>query len=244
MPLGSRKEISVVHLIIVSAVGWLVVTAAILSAVAGARRSGGYGTFWSNAGNWLDSSQGWLFYALIVVLFVWTVFIMSNVRSFVRTRRAREEVIPSPARLVGRILAAIGGLITLIGLFLPWERVDWLHLPVFDPYLDARFPGTGGLLVLGLGLVWFTFFAIPRKVAALLGLAWGGIAFLLAMVALVGIGDLAARNGGAVYVDNGLYVSMLGSLMLTSGSAVAYVQVKQILPPRTIRPDAAVPPMP
>ncbi len=196
-----------------------------------------FDTAWSNFENWWNSSaSAWFKFVLVV----WIAVVFVNVIVYVRGRRERKDVEISPGRILGRVLAVLGGLITLIGLFMPWESID-ASLP---EYYNPTFPGDGAWLVLVFGLLWFTFFAVPKESAAILGFVWGSLALVLTVQALKGIADLAVVNGGAVYVGYGLYVSILGSCILIVGSVLAFVKAKQTKKSEPIPSDVAVPPIP
>jgi len=115
------------------------------------------------------------------------------------------------------------------GLFLPWGRVDFAD-PALTGASYSTFSWYGDWIFLVFGLLWFTFFAVPRKIAAVWGFVWGILAILKTVLAVEGLEDLIARNAGTVYLDSGLYISILGSLFLIVGSSLAYLKAEQTIP--------------
>jgi len=198
--------------------------------------------WWGSFLNWLNSSQGWIFYALVSVFIV---SILVNLVAYARVLRER-----GAERMgLGRLLAVVGGIITLIAVtLLPWES----YTPFSCPDCGGSWAGFGiepslpAISALVIGLLWFTFFGIPKKVAAMLGFAWGGLALLVAILALARISaDAAASNPSGVYtIEYGVYVAIAGPIVLIVGSALAYVSAKQTVPPEPIPPDLVVPPIP
>ena len=179
---------------------------------------------WGNFENWLNSSEGWIFY---LVLFVLILSILANwVARSHRLDRLEEE--PDELRTgFGRTLAVIGGFITLVAQVLPWET--WVS--------PAGYPSSGSLTVMGLGfeqglagvfvsvfgLVWLTCFAIPKEAAAILGLLWGSAAFILTLLTLNSMAATAAApHEWNYYIEYGVYASILGSLLLIAGSVLVY----------------------
>jgi len=197
--------------------------------------------WWGAFLNWLNSPQGWIFYALVSVFIV---SILANLVAYARVLRER-----GAERVgLGRLLAIVGGVITLVALtLLPWESYTPLSCPEcggslngfgVEPFLPA-------ISVLVVGLMWFTFFGIPKRVAAVLGLAWGSLALPVAILTFARISaDAAASSPPGVYtIEYGVYVAIVGPIVLIIGSALAYIGARQILPPEPIRSDLVVPPI-
>jgi len=146
----------------------------------------------------------------------------------------------SPARILGRSLAVVGGAITLVGVSLPLGSVHFAGPSLTDTSL--RLPGDGGGILLGFGLLWFAFFAVRKKVAAIWGLVWGGSALVFIVVSVQGLAYLVARSAGTLYLDSGVYVTVFGSLLLIPGSTLAYIKAGRTSPPEPIPPNGAAPP--
>ena len=146
----------------------------------------------------------------------------------------------SPGRILGRSMAVLGGLITLFGVSLPLGSVHFANPALADA--SPRLPYDGGWIVLVFGFLWFAFFAVPKRVAAIWGLIWGGLALVFILVTLQGLADLVARSAGALHVDYGVYVTLLGSLLLILGSALAYIKAGRTSLPGQLATDFAAPP--
>ena len=133
--------------------------------------------WWGNFGNWLNSPQGWIFY---VVILVFLVSILANLVGYVARRRE------GGAKKVGYggMVALVGAVITLTAIAsLPWESYASFSCAECG-WSSAGFgygQGSAAIFVLVTGLLWFTLFGIPRRVAAVLGFAWGVLALVLAL---------------------------------------------------------------
>lgn len=169
---------------------------------------------WSNFESWLRSPPGWLFYLL---LFVLVLSILVNLVVFARRLQDRRGVETG----LGRTLAVAGGSIVLVATFLPWVGYGGSAVSYSVPH-GVVANGITGVLVYAFGLVWLTLFAIPKKVAAILGFLWGGLALVLTLMTSVWIASL-----GDFYIEYGVYVSMLGSIILVVGSAFAYLEANK-----------------
>ncbi len=198
--------------------------------------------WWGAFRNWLNSSQGWIFYALVAVFIV---SILVNLVAYARVLRER-----GAERMgLGRRLAVLGGAITLIALIiLPWESYTSSSCPDCGGSLNGFGfePGLLAISVFVVGLLWFTFFGIPKKVGAVLGFAWGGPALLIPILALVRISaDVATSSTSDMYsIEYGVYVAIAGPIVLIVGSALAYVRAKQTVPPEPVPSDLVAPPIP
>jgi hypothetical protein len=181
---------------------------------------------------------GILFFGLIGGLII---SILANVVVYARGRRKRKPEVPSRSRVLGRILAVVGGFIAPIAIILPWAidrhtppppiTIDLGGVDFVGAYGPITAYGFGPLNVLatygipiyGFGLFWLTWFAIPRKVAAILGVVWGTLALWIWIGALAVIADYAvsvAPNGEQVTFAYGFYLNVLGSALLIIGSAL------------------------
>ena len=155
-----------------------------------------------------------------------------------RKRKPEESL----GRVLGRSTAVVGGLITLFGVALPLGSVDSANPALADTYLGLL--RNGGWIVLVFGLLWFAFFAVPKKVAAIWGLAWGGLALVFILVAVQGLVDTVGQDPGAVYLHDGVLVTILGSLLLILGSTLAYIKAGRTSRSGPIRLNVATPPTP
>src|SRR2546426_3308760 len=167
-----------------------------------------------------------LFLPLLVVLpSAVTLSILVNLVFFRRRRRKGVRVETSLRRMV----AVLGGFIVLLATLLPWATYSYYDEGISGSYvyLGMAFFGFSSLIVYLFGLFWLTFFALPRKLHAILGFGWGGLALLLTFLAIRGVLPGGPVAGLAVTFETGVYVSMLGSLILVVGSALAYLEAKK-----------------
>lgn len=180
--------------------------------------------------------------SFFVLLFLFILSIFVNIIFYVHSLRERDWA-SSPGRKVGRVLAVLGGLMVLIGLYMPWGRVDFVD-PAFGNVNYSPLDWGGIWIFVAFGVLWFIFFAVPRKVAALWGFVWGCLALINVVVAVAGLEYLVTRQAGSVFLDPGVYVNVSGSVFLIVGSVVAYVKAKNISPLQPIPSDVVVPPTP
>src|SRR6266566_7592242 len=193
---------------------------------------GSFTTDLGNFGNWLNSYQGWMFYRL---LFGLILSILVNFVAFSRRPKEPDELRTGPERT----MAVVGGLIALIAQVLPWE--SWVS--------PAGYASSGSLTVMGLGfeqglagasvsvfgLVWLTCFAIPKEVAAVLGLLWGSPALILTLLTLNSMAATSAAPNEWIYsIEYGVYASIFGSLLLIAGSVLVYMKMRNALASKTI----------
>ncbi len=144
---------------------------------------------------------------------------------------------------LGMVLGIVGGLLTLIGAVLPWATVSGGTLT--SPMVFTGYGiGYGGILVLVFGVLGLICVAIPKKVTAILALIWGILALLFAVLSVVGLAAIAQTVGGSgvsVTTEYGVYVSLVFSLVLIVGSALAYREARKAAAPGMAPPMA--PPM-
>jgi hypothetical protein len=160
---------------------------------------------WGNFRNWLESDQGWVFYALILGFILSFVI---NLAVFLRRPNESGRMATGSIRvLLWRLLAMVGASITLISVSLP-------HGPFSGSFGNLR---TVNLFAYVFGAFWLTLFGLPRRTYAILGVFWGGLALLVAELAVMTIAEDSARTDISVII--------LSSLALTVGSALMYIDV-------------------
>jgi len=176
---------------------------------------------WANFESWLRASGG-LFYLLVFVLIL---SILVNFVAFARRLRERSGMKIG----LGRILAVLGGCTVLIAaVAVPWAP-GAISFNVLDGFaLDMA-------IVYVVGLLWLTLFAIPKRVAAILGFLWGIAAFVLSLQPF----GIAATYG--MTIEYGVYASILGSLVLMVGSVLAYLEARKLGTPTQMRAAEAAP---
>jgi len=178
---------------------------------------------WSNFENWLNSTDGWIFYLLV---FGSILSILVNLVAFSRRHKEPDELRTGPERT----MAVVGGFITLVAQLLPWER--WVSPAGYASSGSLTVGGLGfeqglaGASVSVIGLVWLTCFAIPKEAAAILGLVWGGPALMLTLLTLNDMAATAAApNVGNYSIEYGVYANIFGSLLLIAGSVLVYMKM-------------------
>ncbi len=179
-----------------------------------------YGGDWQNFQDWLNSPQGILFYVFLGGLII---SILANLVVYVLGGREREWEESSRGRILGRFLAVTGGFIVLVATLLPWVGYGGSAVS-YSVRHGVVANGVAGVLVYMFGFLWLTWFAIPRKLCATLGFAWGGVALLLTLNTIAWIASLSMSG---FYIESGAYVSIVGSLILIGGSALAYVKARR-----------------
>jgi hypothetical protein len=202
----------------------LVVTAVVVAVV----RSGGCGPpppiCYQNFDNWLNSPQGWLFYALLAVVVPTQVAVIVCV---VVLRRRRGSHRAGTRIGLGRALGIVGGVITLIGVFLPWATIFQSSPAGGPPIADER---AGSIAVFVFGILGLEFVAIPTKGTAAMGLGWGVLSLSGTLYAIPGLSSGGISGAGWSFqttIDYGLYVTILGCLVLIIGSALAHEEARK-----------------
>ncbi len=148
----------------------------------------------------------------------------------------------------GWTLGIIGGLLAIVGTLLPWATVAGGSLAAPETFSGVSV-GLFGILFLILGLLGLIFVAIPNRITAILGLVWGVLALLIGLLTLLGLAALAAAAAGTgtgvtVTTEYGVYVAMVGALLLIVGSGLAYGEARRAAAPPMMAPPMAPPPGP
>ena len=131
--------------------------------------------------------------------------------------------------LIGQVAATLGGLVALVGTFLPWlrsgtrDRSSYEIFSLVDRLGISQssvvgwgvrlWPVVPLLLVLAVTLLWF-----PRK--------WIGGATVLVAVAYSGVVSIAvssASSNSLITIENGPVVTLVGALILGAGALATIV---------------------
>jgi len=179
-----------------------------------------------NFGNLFGSPPGvWLIYASLAVAIPTQVAAIVLVVVLHRSRMRGELDLKRKRISVGKILGIIGGLIILVSVFLPWAALSQsgLSAGTIDPFVATL--GFVGVFVLLFGIIGLEYVAIPTRGTALTGAVFGTIAFLLTLAVLGG-----SPSGYQISPAIGMYLSLIGSLILVGGSAFAYMEMKKASP--------------
>jgi hypothetical protein len=126
--------------------------------------------------------------------------------------------------LIGQVMATLGGLVALVGTFLPWlrsgtrDRSSYEIFSLVDRLGISQssvvgwgvrlWPVVPLLLVLAVTLLWF-----PRR--------WIGGAAVLVAVAYAGVVSIAVRSASSnslITIENGPVVTLVGALILGAGA--------------------------
>ncbi|MFQ5910262.1 MAG: hypothetical protein ACE5IJ_06015 [Thermoplasmata archaeon] len=132
--------------------------------------------------------------------------------------------------MVGRIVGIIGGLLTFVGALLPWATVESaLISPQTQTFMGAA-TGIGGILVLIFGIIGLILVATGKRGPAIGGIILGVLALIFALLAWVGLAAWAEVFGGlgsTLTTEYGIYISLVGSIILIIGSALAMGEAKK-----------------
>ena len=134
--------------------------------------------------------------------------------------------------LIGQLIATLGGLVALVGTFLPWLRSGTRDRSSFEIFSlvdrlgisQSSLVGWGVrlwpvvplLLVLAVTLLWF-----PRK--------WFGGATVLVAVAYAGVVSIAVRSASSnslITIERGPTVTLVGVVILAAGAVITAVLIR------------------
>jgi len=145
----------------------------------------------------------------------------------------------------GRIIGIIGGILTMVGVFLPWATVSGGTLIGSVSLLGVlAFPF--GILAMIFGIIGLILVAIGKRGMCIGALILGILAFimiLLSFALLSWLAELVAGIGGGLVeftVDFGIYIAIVGSIILIIGSGLAMAQAEK--PGMQPVPAAPIPP--
>jgi len=126
---------------------------------------------------------------------------------------------------IGRLVGMVGGIITLVGALLPWMTVSGGRLSSPLMLLGVS-SGLLGVLISQLGFFGFVMMLDGKKTTSMGGLALGASGFVLSALGLVLLGDVTVIDtlGLSIEVGPGLYVCVVGSIVLLVGSIIALIE--------------------
>lgn len=137
----------------------------------------------------------------------------------------------------GRPLGMVGGILALVGTVLPWVTISDSFNSVSASGLQVFFFGVPALIFAILGLV---FVAIPRKSLTIGCLVMGILVMVFAILAItmtsVVAGFAATTGVVTVSIEYGMYLTLVGSILLIVGGALAYVQYEEVVAPVPTQP--------
>lgn len=160
----------------------------------------------------------------------------------------------------GAILGLVGGLLGLVSVFLPWFTVGaagisvgFSGLQLASPTIDVfgvqvpnPYSGTFSMAVYGtlvFSLIGMIVVMVPKKATAILGLVCGVLAVVLAGYGFSQASALASTvpptPGLSVGPGFGIYLGIIGGLLLLIGGALALMDVRKAGAPMATPPPMA-----
>jgi hypothetical protein len=126
---------------------------------------------------------------------------------------------------IGRIVGLVGGIITLVGALLPWVTLSGGRLSSPQMFLGIS-TGFFGILLSQLGFFGIIMMFDGKKTTSLGGLALGASGFVLSVLTLAFLGLLSVgdTSGISIEVGLGIYVCIVGSIVLLVGSIIALIE--------------------
>ena len=145
---------------------------------------------------------------------------------------------------IGRILGIVGAILALVGVVLPWVAGHVAATNTDRSLSGIEFPlfifGVPLLLFAVVGLV---LVAIPKKGTAIAGLIMGIIALVIAMIPMAILASIIVEwqiPGEVASIGYGLYISLVGAVLLIVGSAIG---IKDASAPKPMPPPVMQPSM-
>jgi MFS family permease len=126
---------------------------------------------------------------------------------------------------VGRLLGIVGGVLTFVGALLPWVTLPGYGTSPPETYLGVT-SGFVGVLVSQLGFFGILMMIDGKKTTSIGGMAMGIFGAILSALPLLAVGFLTAvgdTTGLAVEMNFGIYVCIVGSIILMVGSIMALI---------------------
>ncbi len=168
----------------------------------------------------------------------------------------------------GAIIGILGGLMGLIGVFLPWVTLSASVGPIT---ISLSVPGTcvggvGGIAIAGVGtqpcvgsaegaiyfygilllsLLGLIVSLLGRKMTSMLALVFGVLVLLLGVVAaarvVAALGAIGSTPGLTISIGYGLILSIIGGVILLVGGFLGWTEAKKA-GMATMPPDMSAPP--
>ena len=158
---------------------------------------------------------------------------------------------------VGRIVGIVGGILTLVGCLLPWLTVSSSLESI--SVLGIIVPPWLAMLAFIFGIIGLILVAIGKRGPAIGALVMGILAFVFVIIEwmlLVVIASFAeglvSGTGVTVTIDYGVYVALVGAIILIIGSIMAMSEAKKAaaapmmpgpMPPEPMMEEPPAPPM-
>jgi hypothetical protein len=143
---------------------------------------------------------------------------------------------------IGRILGLVGAILALVGTLLPWATISSDIDSITASGVVIFFIGLPVLLFAIIGLI---LVALPKRGTAIGAFVMGILCLIFMMLAFVVVSILEGLVSGTnieVSYDYGLWVSLVGSILLMIGGIWAFVELGKVPPPMPM-PVEPMPPM-
>jgi hypothetical protein len=133
---------------------------------------------------------------------------------------------PPKKMTMGLILALIGGLLMLVGTFLPWATVKGTNIlgQTEEITVIGAVSGIGGILVLIMGILVIIMAAIKKPIGAaifgIIGLIFSGLAF----IGISALDTLLSGTEISVDIGFGIFISLIGCVLALVGGILGKVQ--------------------
>lgn len=126
---------------------------------------------------------------------------------------------------IGRMVGMVGGIIALVGALLPWATLSGGRLSSPQTYLGIS-TGMFGVLLSQLGFFGIVMMFDGKKSTSMGGLALGATGFVLSILTFTFLGLLSVGDTSGINIEVGLgmYVCIVGSLILLVGSIIALIE--------------------
>jgi hypothetical protein len=131
---------------------------------------------------------------------------------------------------MGRILGIVGAILALVGTFLPWATISSDFESITASGIAIFFIGIPVLLFAIIGLI---LVAMPKRGTAIGGFVMGILCLIFMMLAFVVVSILEGLVTGTnieISYDYGLWVSLVGSILLMIGGIWAFVELGKAPP--------------
>ena len=130
---------------------------------------------------------------------------------------------------MGLILGLVGGLLGIVSVFLAWVSILGVGISGISlASVAAQFPGGGEFVIYVYGTVGFAALGLilsllQKKMTTMLALIFGLLTLLMPVIFLARI----SSQGGGGFVGVGVYVGIVGGLILFIGSLLGWREAKK-----------------
>lgn len=131
---------------------------------------------------------------------------------------------------MGRIVGIIGGILALVGTFLPWATIESSVESISASGILLFIVGVPVLLFAIIGLI---LVALPKRGTAIGAFVMGILALIFVLLAFVLVGVLEGLVSGtdiSITYDYGMWISLVGSILLMIGGIWAFVELGKVPP--------------